>query len=122
MSDSLGIDEVCEMLFRDAESGCSVRSAFFDLLNRSRETSFDFLLEAIDQSDYSSSDWVEALLGFDAWLTENGESRHPLSEMAAYVHCCTMTTAPGIGLPSLKVIVVELLIEYGFDALSASQK
>jgi hypothetical protein len=33
-----------------------------------------------------------------------------------------MTNAPGIDLPALKVITVELLIECGFDALSTSQK
>ena len=122
MSDPVGVEEICELLFREAEPGCSIREAFTDLLNRSDETDYAFIIEAIAQSDCSSGDWSEALLDFDAWLTENGESRRPLSEMTAYVHCCTMTNAPGIDLPALEVITVELLIEYGFDALSASQK
>lgn len=122
MSGPVDARQTVELLVRDTmRGGETLRQRFTDLLQRSDEREFSFLLEAIDQSDYSPSDWVEAMIGFDEWLSRSGEERRPLREITGYIHCCTMTIATGVDLPSLKVIVTEALIEFGFDALSASQ-
>ncbi|MDF1861314.1 MAG: hypothetical protein P1U87_13945 [Verrucomicrobiales bacterium] len=92
------------------------------ILAASDETNFNFLLEEIDQSDYAFRDWAEALLAFDGWLEEKGSLTRPLGAIVGYIHCCTLTTAPAIGLPSLKVIVSKSLTEYGFEEICESQK
>lgn len=80
------------------------------------------LHEAVDESDYSFADWIEALAAFDRWLSDQGEKRRPWRGMIGYIHCCTlMTTAPGIALANLKVIVNQSLIEFGFQLLDESQ-
>jgi len=81
----------------------------------------DRLLEEVDQSDYSLDDWAEALEVFEAWLVEQGVDSRPLSNMIGYVHCCTLTNAPGISLPSLRVIVSQALTTFGFEVVSESQ-
>jgi len=35
-----------------------------------------------------------------------------------YVHCCMMISSPVLPSPSLKVILIETLTEYGFAALT----
>lgn len=79
------------------------------------------LLSAVDESDYSLDDWLEALGTFCAWLEERGESRRPWREMTGYIHCCTRIAAPGIALGNLKVIVFQSLTEFGFQGTFASQ-
>ena len=81
----------------------------------------DSFLEEVDRSDYSLDDWAEAFAVFERWLVENGITSRPLREMIGYLHCCTLTNAPGVPLPSLKVIVSQLLTTYGFEAVSESQ-
>jgi hypothetical protein len=79
------------------------------------------LFSAVDESDYSLDDWLEALGSFCAWLEEGGESRRPWREMTGYIHCCTRMAAPGIALANLKVIVFQALTEFGFQSTFASQ-
>lgn len=78
-------------------------------------------LEEVDQSDYSLDDWADAFEVFEGWLGEQGVTERPLPEMIGYLHCCTLTNAPGIPLGSLKVIVYQLLTTFGFEANSESQ-
>jgi hypothetical protein len=82
----------------------------------------DALLAAVDESDYSLDDWLEALGTFCAWLEQQGESRRPWRNMTGYVHCCTLMAAPGIALGNLKVIVFQALTEFGFQNISESQE
>jgi hypothetical protein len=102
-----------------AESPESV--AFRRLLERGEACGIEELLDAVDDSDYSLADWVGAFAAFDEWLEEKGEKRRPLAEMRGYIHCCTYTNSPHLGLPSLKVIVIKSLTEFGFDAVSEPQ-
>jgi hypothetical protein len=95
--------------------------AFTSLLDRGEAGGLDGLLESVDESDYSLADWVEALTAFDVWLGEKGETRRPLAGMRGYIHCCTFTNSAQLSLPILKVIVIEALTEFGFDALSEPQ-
>lgn len=82
----------------------------------------DALLSAVDESDYSLDDWLEALGTFCAWLEERGETRRPWRAMTGYVHCCTLMASPGIALGNLKVIVFQALTEFGFESMTESQE
>ena len=73
---------------------------------------------AVDDSDYSLNDWTEALLEFDNWLESRNIEARPFNAMVGYVRCCAMMPPADISLPSLKVIVNQSLIEFGFDAVS----
>jgi len=81
----------------------------------------DALHEAVDASDYALSDWTEALAGFDRWLSAKGEERRPRREMVGYIHCCTYSASPGIGLGRLEVIVYQALTEFGFAFIEDTQ-
>jgi hypothetical protein len=96
-------------------------AAFVRLLGRGEAVGLDELLDAVDESDYSLADWVGAFVAFDEWLEGKGEKRRPLAEMRGYIHCCTYTNSPQLSLPTLKVIVIKALTEFGFDAVSEPQ-
>ena len=94
---------------------------FENLLSRGNGAELESLLDQVDDSDYSLADWVEAFVEFDRWLDQKGETRRPLTGMRGYIHCCTFTNPPLLTSPSLKVIVIKALTEYGFDVLSEAQ-
>ena len=97
---------------------------FADLLLRNTEAvspDLDAFHAAIDDSDYSMADWVEALVGFDKWLTSQKVIERPLTIMIGYINCCTMGNAKKVSLPSLKAIVVKSLREFGFDGADEYQ-
>ena len=94
---------------------------FEGLLSRGNGAELEPLLDQVDDSDYSLADWVEAFVAFDRWLAETGEMRRPLTGMRGYIHCCTFMNPPVLCSPSLKVIVIKALTEYGFDVLSEAQ-
>ncbi|MEM6278991.1 MAG: hypothetical protein AAF733_05900 [Verrucomicrobiota bacterium] len=108
-------------LNRHLEGNDSLIAAFASLSNRVTGFDLDRLLEEIDSSDYSAIDWVEALIAFDRWLEDEGVQKRPFPDMAGYVHCCTLMNAPQVSLPSLKVIVLQSLTDFGFEAVSDSQ-
>lgn len=95
-------------------------SRFERLLEIGGESAAERLLEEVDQSDYSLADWVEALAAFDTWLESRGVDERPVPEMLGYIHCCTLTNAPTIDLPSLNIIVDQSLTEFGFEVISES--
>lgn len=72
--------------------------------------------ETVDESPYALEDWIEALLLFDSWLEEKGCSARPVAAMTGYIHCCILTLAGIVALPSLKDLVRENLERYGFQA------
>jgi len=98
--------------------------AFADLLSRNTEAAspdLDAFHAAIDESDYSMADWVEALVGFDKWLTSQKTIERPFTIMIGYINCCIMGNATKVSLPSLKMIVVKSLREFGFDGVGEYQ-
>lgn len=117
--------ESCHPLFATVENAVGKNSpelaAFARLLDHGEAGELEALLEHVDESDYSLVDWVEALTAFDAWLTDQGESRRPLAEMRGYIHCCTYMNSPRLSLPILKVLVVKALTEFGFAVLTEPQ-
>ncbi|MEM9015383.1 MAG: hypothetical protein AAGC68_00115 [Verrucomicrobiota bacterium] len=103
---------------RESESICDGFRAF---LARCDSAEIDSFVKLVDDSDYSLQDWVEALLGFDQWLTNKGRDERPFAEMTGYVHCCTYTNSPLLPLPSLQVLVIQALEGFGFEAVEQSQ-
>ncbi len=101
--------------------GSNQPSRFFDLVSRSINPNLESLIEEVDQSDYSLTDWVEALIEFDNWLSAKNVDIRPFNTMTGYIRCCTEMNAPQISLPTLKVIVHQSLTKFGFDASNASQ-
>lgn len=93
-----------------------------DALGRWTPEEQEALFSAVDDSDYSLADWIEALAVFCDWLDGQGESRRSWRDMTGYVHCCTRMAAPGIALGNLKVIVYQALTEFGFQSTDESQR
>lgn len=112
-----GRERVVELLGTDTE----LASSMGDFLARSTDFDLEFFLEEVDQSDYSLCDWAAALVAFDKWLAERGESSRPFRAMAGYVHCCTLMNARSVPAPGLEVIVIQSLMNYGFDIIQGSQ-
>lgn len=109
------------VLNRHLEGKDSLIAAFGTFCSKVTEFDLNLLLSEIDSSDYSASDWVEALVEFDRWLDGEGMQKRPFAAMLGYVHCCALMNAPQVSLPSLKVIVSQSLTNFGFEAVSESQ-
>ena len=107
-----------EPLNRHLGDNRELMESFSAAVTRAQDFDLDILLEEIDSSDYSAVDWVEALVEFDRWLETRQVGERPFPQMVGYVHCCTLTTAPQISLPPLKVIVSQSLTDFGFEAVS----
>ena len=82
------------------------------LTDAQRETLYDH----VDESDYSLSDWQNALEAFDRWLKQHNTTVRPIDAMLGYLHCCTMTTAETLPSPDLSATLIDMLDQYGFDA------
>lgn len=74
------------------------------------------LYEQVDQSDFSLSDWTEALLNFDQWMSEHNISVRPVMSMLDYIHCCTLTLSDTLASPNLAQLTNKMLKQHGFDA------
>jgi hypothetical protein len=77
----------------------------------------DKLLEYVDDSDYSLTDWLSALLEFDKWLVGEKVDARPVETMIGYIHCSTMGAPQTLTAPELSRVVLENLDEWGFDAV-----
>lgn len=92
---------------------------FQSLLDRADadETALGDFLAAVDDSDYSLADWVDALLAFDRWLAAHGTAARPFASMTGYLDCCAAAAPRTVGvLPALQALLLRNLEEYGFDA------
>ena len=74
------------------------------------------LIDQIDDSNYSTVDWLVTLVAFDRWLEAKQIEERPLETMVGYIHCCTMTSAETLDAPPLDRLLVRMLDEFGFDA------
>lgn len=92
-----------------------------EILSGWSEAERDSLAAAVDDSDHSLADWLEALAAFVAWLEKRGETRRPWREMTGYIHCCSSYAPAGIPLGNLKTIVFQALTEFGFRLIDESQ-
>jgi len=108
-------------VIRNSVSDPEIFEKFDIFVKSAEEVDYERLFEDVDQTDYSLGDWVEAMVGFDAWLEAEDVNLRPFSEMVGYIHCCTMAAPQTISLANLKVIVIQSLTDFGFDAVSDPQ-
>jgi hypothetical protein len=94
---------------------------FSNFLDQANNVDLDKFLQEIDDSDYSISDWVEAFLGFDTWLTNEGKSGRDFGMMLGYLHCCQLMICAKAGQPNLQSIVLQCLADHGFEFVNPSQ-
>ena len=109
-----------EVIRREAPNA-EIFENFAKFVKAADKVDFDRLFEGVDASDCSLGDWTEALVGFDAWLAENQVAQRPFGEMVGYIHCCTMAAPQTVSSGNLKVIVIQSLTDFGFDAVSDPQ-
>lgn len=84
-------------------------------------TGYKALIENVDSSPYSLSDWIEALHAMAAYLEKKGQ-RGSLLPMLGYVSCASEAAATRAeGLPQLSKTVTEFLEQSGFDAAQEQQ-
>lgn len=107
------VQRLNELLKGEAELAAAVG----DLIGRSSDVDLDYFYEEVDRSHYSLADWASALVAFDKWLSEQGKSERPFRAMVGYLHCCTLTSAYSVGVPSLEVVLFQCLKNYGFEAI-----
>ncbi len=99
----------------------SALQRFWNFLDRAENVDPDHFFREIDDSDYSMSDWVEAILGFETWLIKAGIPGRDFGAMLGYIHCCQMIISASAGQPNLQSIVLQCLADYGFEAGTPSQ-
>ncbi|MBP84001.1 MAG: hypothetical protein CMO61_09170 [Verrucomicrobiales bacterium] len=103
-------------LIRESVVNPEIFEKFAIFLGGAELVDFDRLFENVDHTDYSLGDWIEAMVAFDVWLEEAGVEKRPFSEMAGYIHCCTLAAPQTVGSASLKSLVIQALMDFGFDA------
>lgn len=69
----------------------------------------------VDDSPYGFSQWMRALLKFDAWLKhENRHDEIQLNAMLGYLCCCHEASgSPNTALP-LEAVLDDMLNQYGY--------
>lgn len=72
------------------------------------------LLESVDQSSFSLSDWIEALRKVGNWLDIQGLAME-LDEQIGYVSCAGASAGAGANLTHLPSLVDEMLETYGCE-------
>jgi hypothetical protein len=115
------LNEVFTTLLAERGNQPGEVSALASITREATATDYETLATAIDESDYSLTDWLEALFSFEHWLQAHAIPARPFASIIGYIHCCTLMNAKGIITPSLNIIVNKALIDYGFDATSPSQ-
>jgi len=112
-------DSYVEILRAGAET---IEQGWFNvqtLLDRSALENPDVVisefLNQVDDSHYSLTDWLKAILAFDGWLDDQKVEARPLASMIGYTHCCTMTSAETLSPPDLARLILENLNQWGFD-------
>lgn len=100
------------------QQACPDSSSFHRIDKLLSGTDLTRWFQQIDDSSFSLSDWIEAVLEFDAWLSRNAIAERPLDSMIGYIHCCTLTMAETLSPPNLASLTREMLDQHGFDAAS----
>lgn len=105
------------------EPGCPVAEAVPapEVLSSWSTEERSALYKAVDESDYSLADWLEALETFQHWLEGRGDPRRPWRDIVGYIHCCTLMRGAGVASSSLNVLVNQALIDFGFQFLGEAQ-
>lgn len=96
---------------------------FNSYLDRSENIDFTTFVEEVDQSDYSVTDWADALVGFDHWLSSDKPrfNTRDFTHMVGYLHCCQMTISANLSKPKMRDVVNQCLNDFGYDPTQPSQ-
>lgn len=103
-----------------SEDWMQVQKLLVQIDNKDHSRVLENFYSQVDQSDFSLSDWIKALLHFDQWLAEHplppaqSQSR-PVASMISYIHCCTLTLSAHLPPPELASLTGEMLRTHGFD-------
>lgn len=68
----------------------------------------------IDESDYDTQQWVEALFALWTWL-EDRSMELSLDDQFGYVSCAVESIGAGASYQNLSSLVEEMLATYGCD-------
>jgi hypothetical protein len=71
------------------------------------------LLDAVDDSPYSLSQWIDAFIVVGQWMEVRG-LRASFGDQLGYVHCACESAGTGANLTTLSAVVSEMLDDYGF--------
>lgn len=77
------------------------------------------LIQAIDQSDYDLTEWIDALHHFQNWLRAH-RLKAELSAMIGYLSCCSKAAENAPIHLSLCGILDDMLETHGFEAVHPS--
>ena len=87
----------------------------------SEEVQFE-LVEAIDAHSFRLVEWAESLLCLDEWLSQNSLSL-ATRDQVAYLRCTAELAEARVEFEPLKVLVLEMLSQYGCErAIPSSPK
>lgn len=79
-----------------------------------RAACFEQLVAEADESAFSLRQWVEALVHLDRWLTCRSLEAC-LEDQIGYVGCAAAAASAAPGFQSLRDLVEDMLLDYGFD-------
>lgn len=74
----------------------------------------DKLLKEVDESSFTLSDWVDALIAFDQWLDQAGLTLS-VQDRLAYVSCAAQSVGSHATLSHLPSLIKDFLEQYGCD-------
>lgn len=80
----------------------------------SDQTAVQALFDAVDDSPYSLSQWIDAFVLLGRWMDARG-LRSPFQDQLGYVTCACEAAGAGASLTTLPATVSEMLEEYGFE-------
>lgn len=100
----------CWVQFAD----CPNVLAYLDAHFKDADDLLPALLEQVDESDFSLSDWMEALIVLNQWLEERSLYL-PTNDNIGYVSCAAASAGAGAHLSHLPSLVADLLEQYGCE-------
>ncbi|MCZ6672553.1 MAG: hypothetical protein O7C75_06400 [Verrucomicrobia bacterium] len=78
------------------------------------KSDFSMLMERVDDSSYSITDWLVAMEAFHDWISSHGKSTS-LDMLLGYIACCTDADPNASTVSALRDLVITMLEQFGFD-------
>lgn len=110
LMNKLGMDAFVAQ-FADSPAALAYLEATFAGEHTSEQTG---LLEAVDASDFSLRQWVEALMVLSQWLDVR-QLELSITDQVGYVCCAAEAAVGATNLTYLPSLVEEMLTEYGCE-------
>lgn len=76
---------------------------------------FNLLVDHVDDSPDSLSDWIAAIEYFYDWLSQNQRPAPGLAQILEYLSCCVESQAQLPHRESLPDVLADMLDRYGFE-------